>query len=168
MAIIRVDRDGDGLGTRANDTIYGDRRTNLLYGSSGNDRLYGSGGNDHLDGGTGRDTLTGGAGYDDFYFGTRPKKGVIDVITDYNKKYDSILLSSDIFKGLGSANTWMSDSAFWQGSKAHDADDRIIYNPKNGLVYYDADGIGSKGAVAFVKVGKGKTMSASDFWVDEF
>jgi Ca2+-binding RTX toxin-like protein len=168
MASIRVQSSGYGFGTRGNDRIYGDDRVNMIYADAGNDRLYGGGGNDHLDGEAGRDTLTGGAGYDDFYFGSRPSRNAVDVITDYDKNYDAILLSNDIFKGIGAADKWMKASAFWQGSKAHDRDDRIIYNSKNGLIYYDPDGTGSKGAVPFVKVGKGLKMSASDFWVEEF
>lgn len=156
------------FGTSGRDTIYGDGDTNVLYGERGNDRLYGGEGNDFLSGGLGRDTLTGGAGYDDFYFRGTSTKNSVDVITDYNKQFDTILLSELVFAGLGRANTWMKASAFWQGSKAHDSNDRIIYNSKNGIVSYDPDGTGAEKALPIVNIGKGRKMSAHDFWVDEF
>ena len=58
----------------------------------------------------------------------------------------------------------MKASAFWQGAKAHDSNDRIIYNPKNGIVYYDSDGTGAKEAVPVVKWEQGG-KSAADFFI---
>src|SRR4051794_20338034 len=114
MAVIRVGSSSVAAGTSGRDTIYGDARGNTLYGFGGDDRLYGRGGDDDLFGHNGRDTLTGGSGYDNFYFTTRPTKASVDVITDYSKKFDTIVLSQDIFKGLGRAGAWMNSSAFWQ------------------------------------------------------
>jgi Ca2+-binding RTX toxin-like protein len=167
MAVIRVEnkKSEDTCGTKGNDTIYGDNRWNGLWGEGGNDRIFGGAGDDFLSGGTGRDTLTGGADFDRFVFDTTPDKASVDVIKDYNEKYDSILLADSIFKGTGKANDWMKASAFWQGAKAHDSNDRIIYNPKNGIVYYDSDGTGAKEAVPVVKLGAGRKMSAADFFI---
>lgn len=101
MAVIRVDKSGYGFGTSRSDTIYGNSGVNIIYGDAGNDRIHGNGGNDFLSGEEGRDTLTGGAGSDDFHFGTRPPKTAVDIITDFDKRYDSILLSDNVFKGIG-------------------------------------------------------------------
>ena len=166
MAVIYAQGAAPGYGTLGNDIIYGDGASNTLYGNFGRDRLYGGEDNDYLAGGAGRDTLTGGNGYDDFHFGGALSKTSVDIITDYNRKYDTILLSKWTFKDIGRANTWMKPSAFWQGTKAHDSNDRIIYNPKNGTVYYDPDGTGSKEAIPFVKIGAGRNMSSGDFWVE--
>jgi Ca2+-binding RTX toxin-like protein len=168
MAVIRVGSHPVVNGTRGNDTLYGDSRDNGLYGFGGNDRLYGGRGDDDLIGHLGRDILSGGAGYDAFWFTTRPNKNAVDVITDYSKKYDTIVLYKDVFQGIGRADAWMTASAFWQGSRAHDSNDRIIYNPNNGTVYYDPDGTGSKEATPFVKIGAGRNMAATDFWVHDF
>jgi Ca2+-binding RTX toxin-like protein len=169
VGVIYAQGEGITSGTEGADRIYGNELSNELWGNGGNDRLYGGAGNDFLSGSRGRDRLTGGDGYDDFYFGTSALLGnSYDIITDYNKKYDAIVLSKLSFKDIGRANTWMKPSAFWQGTKAHDSNDRIIYNPKNGIVYYDADGTGSKEAIPFVKIGAGRKMSAGDFWVDPF
>jgi Ca2+-binding RTX toxin-like protein len=168
MATIRVRSNGFGYGTKNNDKIYGDGKDNDIYGYGGNDRIYGAAGDDYLEGNNGRDTLTGGAGSDSFYFGHLNPMPEIDVITDYSNKYDAILLANDVFRGIGSAEKWMKASAFWQGTKAHDTSDRIIYNSKDGLIYYDPDGTGSKEATPFVKVGAGRKMSATDFWVVDY
>jgi len=166
MGVFYAEGEETVFGTGGRDTMYGNEGNNRLFGDSGNDRLYGGAGNDYLAGSSGRDTLTGGEGYDDFYFGLSALSKKYDIITDYNKKFDAILLSQYTFAGIGKVNGWMKPSAFWQGTKAHDGNDRVIYNPKNGIVYYDPDGTGSASATPFVKVGAGRKMSAKDFWVD--
>lgn len=167
MAVIYAQGTKAALGTDGRDTIYGDAFSNDLWGNGGNDRIYGGAGDDFISGSRGQDRLTGGSGYDTFFFGNSAlSRASTDVITDYNGKYDTISLSKYAFSGLGKADTWMKASAFWQGTKAHDSNDRIIYNPKNGVVYYDADGTGSKDAIAIVKIGAGRKMSSTDFWVE--
>ena len=51
----------------------------------------------------------------------------VDKSTDFNPWADRISLESDIFKKIGGRGK-LKDDAFWIGSKAHDASDRIIYN----------------------------------------
>lgn len=51
------------------------------------------------------------------------------------------------------------------GSRAHDADDRIIYNTVNDNVMYDADGNGAGAAVTFARVTAGLTLTEADFKV---
>ena len=59
----------------------------------------------------------------------------------------------------------LKKSSFWTGSKAHDKDDRIIYNKKAGDLYYDADGSGSRKAIKFADLDKNLKMTANDFFV---
>jgi hypothetical protein len=55
---------------------------------------------------------------------------------------------------------------FHKGSAAHDASDRVIYNPKNGALYYDPDGIGAAHAVKIATLPKTlKGISYHDFFV---
>jgi hypothetical protein len=55
---------------------------------------------------------------------------------------------------------------FWKGAKAHDANDRIVYNPKNGALFYDPDGTGAGTAVKIAVLPKKlKTISHKDFFV---
>jgi Ca2+-binding RTX toxin-like protein len=55
---------------------------------------------------------------------------------------------------------------FHKGSAAHDANDRVIYNPKNGALSYDPDGIGAAHAVKIAPLPKKlKGISYHDFFV---
>lgn len=112
---------------------------NVLTGNAGANTLGGGEGNDTLNDGMGNDTLTGGIGSDAFAFDNLTS---FDAITDYDAGNDVILLvSSGAFASLTLGV--LSAEAFWEGSAAHDADDRIIYDNATGELYYDADGIGS-------------------------
>lgn len=57
------------LGTRFNDTLFGDAADNDLRGHDGDDSLFGDLGNDVLFGGAGRDTLQGSDGDDTVHAG---------------------------------------------------------------------------------------------------
>ena len=59
-----------GLGTAANDTIYGTSGKDVIKGLAGNDRLYGGAGADVIVGGSGNDAVKGGGGNDRQYGGT--------------------------------------------------------------------------------------------------
>ncbi|MBJ6125431.1 calcium-binding protein [Microvirga splendida] len=183
MARISLDSDGNAVGTSSADTITGNSRTNiidarggndtvrgggradLIDGGTGNDRIFGDGGNDVMSGGAGRDTMTGGSGYDFFAFESRASRSTIDVVTDFSVKYDTIMLWKGIFKVAASSNGVMSSAAFWAGSKAHDSNDRIIYNKGTGALLYDPDGTGSKAAVQFATLDKNLKMTYKDFIV---
>ena len=52
------------LGTRFDDTLYGDGNSNIIRGGNGDDMLFGGGANDFLRGDVGNDVLNGGAGND--------------------------------------------------------------------------------------------------------
>ena len=83
---------GDG----GNDTLLGGLGRDTLEGGAGNDRLNGGAGNDRLSGGAGRDAMTGGAGADSFVFG----RGFgADVVTDFGKGADRLLLDDNLWSG---------------------------------------------------------------------
>nr|WP_246718822.1 calcium-binding protein [Microvirga terrestris] len=85
-------------------------------------------------------------------------------LDDFKVKEDTIGLSKSIFSKITRKGDLKKD-AFWTGSKAHDKDDRIVYDKKAGDLYYDADGSGSRKAVKFADVDKNLKMTASDFLV---
>ncbi len=58
------------LGSRLDDTLFGDGSANTIDGERGNDRLAGGGGDDVLIGGSGRDRLDGGDGEDTASYAT--------------------------------------------------------------------------------------------------
>lgn len=67
----------------------------FLFGGGGNDLLWGGAGNDLLAGGDGDDQLWGGGGFDTFVF----TKGN-DVIHDFERGVDSILIDEELLAGL--------------------------------------------------------------------
>lgn len=145
-----------------NIVLTGSAGNDKLLGGSANDKLTGGAGNDILSGGEGKDILTGKSGKDAFVFDAAGKKNV-DRITDFSVQDDTINLAKSFFAEIGS-NAKLSTKAFWIGSKAHDANDRIIYNSKTGALSYDSDGAGGKAAVQIATLKKGLTdLSHKDF-----
>lgn len=117
-----------------------------LIGNSVANTLDGRGGDDLLSGGLGRDTLTGGAEGDQFLFDVAVTAANGDKIIDMTHDVDLILLDDWFFTAIGPT---LDAGEFASGSKALDADDRIIYNSKTGALSYDFDGIGKGRAVTF-------------------
>ncbi|KAB0266319.1 M10 family metallopeptidase C-terminal domain-containing protein [Microvirga brassicacearum] len=153
------------VGDVAVETTAGSIGDDLFVGGAKNDSLGGGLGNDKLAGGLGRDILSGGKGRDVFVFDTKPnKKTNLDKITDFSVKDDTIHLAKSAFTKIAKKGV-LAKSAFWQGDKAHDANDRIIYNKKTGALFYDQDGTGAKAAIQFATVTKNLKMTASDFFV---
>ena len=85
-----------------------------------------------------------------------------DKITDFNKKADSFFLDDAIFAGLALGN--LKKNAYFEGAKAHDANDHIILTDK-GKLLFDPDGNGGDKAVLFAKLGKDVDLSHHDFIV---
>ena len=75
---------------------------------------------------------------------------------------DTILLKQSIFTAAGAPGALTSD-AFFIGSAAHDADDRIIYNSSNGALNYDPDGTGGAAATRFATLSTGLALTNADF-----
>lgn len=150
-------------GTSSDDRIYGLAGKDELYGNAGNDQLFGGDGNDKLSGGAGIDVLTGGTSRDIFMFDTALGNNEIDIITDFSPKDDGIYLDDVIFSSLSTGR--LNASAFYTGSAAHDATDRVIYNAATGALYYDADGTGAASAQQFVQLAAGLSLNQNDFYV---
>ncbi|MCB5175005.1 M10 family metallopeptidase [Microvirga lenta] len=161
----------NGSSTRKAVSIGPNTTIETAIGGSGDDRfigngaantLRGEGGNDVLCGGLGSDLLAGGAGRDIFVFNTRIE-GDIDRIVDFVARDDTIKLENAVFRGL--APGALSASAFRIGSRAHDANDRIVYDEATGSLFYDPDGTGAAPQIEFARIGKNLPMTAADFLV---
>ncbi len=139
---------------------------NRLTGNGGANALNGGAGNDVLDGASGHDTLTGGTGADTFAF-TTPLHALrnVDTLTDFVSGTDKLHLSSAIFRELGFSGAPGSGAFFHVGHTAHDADDRILYNPSTGALSYDADGTGTLAAVQFAVLNGAPVLLYTDFSV---
>ena len=135
------------VGSRFNDTLYGDNGDNVLFGKLGNDELF------------------GGEGRDSFVFDT-PLAGSganIDRILGFTE-YDFIYLDrSTVFTALPFGQ--LSPSAFVVGSAATTADQHIIYNQATGALYYDSDGSGSAAQIQFATLVGNPTISFEQFFV---
>ncbi|MGO4704412.1 putative Ig domain-containing protein [Microvirga sp. 2MCAF38] len=151
-------------GGAGNDSIKGDSGNDVLRGEAGRDTIKGGDGRDVIFGGEGADRLYGGAGRDTFVFDTKLGRDQVDRIMDFNVADDTIRLSKAIFKKIG-AKGLLDEKAFWTGTAAHDADDRIIYDEKAGVLYYDPDGIGSKAQIKFAYIGTHLQLSYADFTI---
>lgn len=151
------------LGTVGPDTIRGMDGSDKIQGQAGADVIEGGGGNDTLTGGQGADTLTGGSGYDSFVF-NHPTTTGVDRITDFSSAYDTIQLENSVFTALTKTG-FLASPAFWKGAAAHDATDRIIYDPATGVVSYDPDGTGAAAAQQIVKLAANLALTNSDFVV---
>ncbi|MBM6592947.1 calcium-binding protein [Microvirga pudoricolor] len=146
----------------------------VLKGNAGRNVITGNDGRNTLHGGLGQDELTGGGGRDVFVFSTRVAKKnnqEVDFITDFNVRADSIHLENKIFKGLGRKGSekkpaLLSKDAFWIGKTgAHDATDRVIYDNKRGILWYDADGTGPQAPIQIALMSKKLKMTYKDFFV---
>ncbi|MFC1455751.1 polysaccharide lyase family 7 protein [Microvirga arabica] len=144
-------------------TYAGTSKADKITGSSGNDRIEGKGGNDLIWGKSGNDILVGSSGKDSFTFDTKLGANNVDVILKFSVRDDTIRLNDTVFTKLKSGS--LSPESFIIGSKALDAQNRIIYNNKTGGLFYDPDGSGPAGSIQFAKVDKHLKMTAADFLV---
>ncbi len=152
-------------GGRYNDKLYGNAAANMLRGNGGKDRLSGYSGDDILVGGAGSDTLSGGSGSDAFVFKTKPSRTAnLDRITDFNATYDAIHLDDAVFTEIGRAGA-LKSKHFQVGSRADDRDDYLIYYKAKGILYYDPDGSGQRGAVEIAVLSNKAKMTAADIIV---
>jgi Ca2+-binding RTX toxin-like protein len=153
-----------GLTGTDNLNATGNTLDNVLLGNVGVNTLDGDAGNDILIGVGGRDTLKGGTGADKFVF-TAPTDRV-DRILDFSKQErDQILLVSNGFTGLKAGN--VKQKQFVLGNKAKDKNDRLIYNQKNGALFYDADGKGGTAQVRIATFANKPALGVSDFIVSD-
>ena len=139
----------------------GNSLANLITGNSAANTLSGQGGDDTLSGKGGSDTLSGGSGRDTFVFDTSLGSSNIDKISDFSVVDDVLALSRAVFTKLTGGT--LDPSAFYIGTGAADASDRIIYNSATGALYYDPDGKGGVAQQQFATLSKGLAVTAADF-----
>ena len=124
-----------------------------------NDKITVKGQYTDINGYLGNDAITLGAGSDTVVFSTALSSANIDAITGFKKAgSDHLKLSSAIFSGYGGSDNLVI------GTKAVDANDRIIYDNKTGKLYYDADGTGATAAIQFATLVGKPTLTASDIY----
>lgn len=176
------DANGDQLigienltGSAFNDNLTGNALANRLEGGSGNDALNGGTGADLIYGGIGNDILTGnvtgttdGAG-DTFVFNTalNASTNVDSIRTFEANALDKIALDLAVFASIAGGTTAGLDASEFRsrnGGDAGDANDFIIYDPRTGNLFYDADGNGAVAKVLFANlIGIAGPLDSTDF-----
>jgi VCBS repeat-containing protein len=138
-----------------------------IDGKRGDDTIKAGDGNDTLIGGLGNDTLAGGNGIDRFVFNSKLGTSNFDTITDFKHNVDLIALDDAIFKAIGLSLSAGEFYAKAGATRAHDANDRVIYDKSTGRLYYDTDGNKSGGAAAvhFATLSTKPVIDAGDFLV---
>jgi Ca2+-binding RTX toxin-like protein len=131
------------VGGYDSDSLSGGTGDDILLGEVGNDTLNGGAGNDTLNGGLGKDVLYGGLGADYFVFDTALSSSSTNVIKDFATRVDKLVLDDDVFKNLVGKGT-LGSGNFIIGTRALQAYDYLIYNTTNDMLYFDADGSGSR------------------------
>ena len=161
--IERTSHAEDIRGRGGHDTIKAAGGDDRLRGESGNDKLYGGSGRDTLVGGNGKDSLSGGSYADAFVFNLKPSTSNVDTISDFKHNTDVIQLENSVFKTIGPTLEAGEFFAKRGATKAHDADDRIVYDKSTGKLYYDDDGKGGHAAVHFATLSNKPTLDHGDF-----
>ena len=133
----------------------GNELANVITGNSADNRLYGRGG---------ADKLRGGDGADGFVFDTTPGAGNVDRLLDFVAGTDAVLLDNGVFTALAAGA--LASDGLRIGTAAADSDDRIVYDPATGRLYYDSDGDGAAAQILFAVLDtRPATLSAGDFEV---
>ncbi len=133
-------------GNNTANVLTGNDGSNTINGGKGADQLTGGLGNDKLFGKGGADTLTGGGGGDTFVFDVKPDNVSVDKIRDFSSAAgDKLMLDHSIFAALSLSG--FSDENFVLGTKALEADDKLIYDQASGILSFDADGSAAGAAI---------------------
>jgi Ca2+-binding RTX toxin-like protein len=155
-------------GGGAIDRLNGGAGADTLAGNAGNDVLNGGANNDKLFGGAGIDTLTGGTNLDTFVFNTAPNAVTNrDIINDFSHADDTFHLENAVFTKLGAQAGvhQLNPAVFRAGAVALDANDYIVYNKVNGVLYYDTNANAAGGAIAIAVLANKPILAANDFVV---
>ncbi|APG86160.1 alkaline phosphatase [Sinorhizobium americanum CCGM7] len=149
-------------GSDYDDEIRGDASGNILRGLDADDVLDGRDGNDTMVGGYGDDWLTGGAGNDRFVFDEDGFDSDGDVITDFARGQDKLVIEREAF-GIVAGETAVT---LVTGTDPHatSAKGTFLFETDNGRLWFDADGTGTGEDPLLVAILQNvKTLSTGDF-----
>ncbi|MBY5547588.1 calcium-binding protein [Rhizobium leguminosarum] len=152
----------NATGNNTANILTGNDGNNSLNGGKGADRLVGGLGNDKLIGKAGADVLIGGGGGDSFVFDVKPDNTSVDKIRDFSSAAgDKLMLNHSIFAALSLSR--FSDENFVLGTKALEADDKLIYDQASGILAYDADGSAAGAASHVADLDNSAALHFKDF-----
>lgn len=177
---------GDGgdflLGGSGKDLLSGAAGDDEIDGGPGNDQLSGGTGDDVINGGAGRDALAGNSGTDWFVFSADSLREPVrklgaadrDLLRDFTPHSDKLVFVAYDDNALGFEGLdayWRGDAldplAFIAGAgirQASDADQRLLYDTRTGLLQYDADGRGGQSAIPLATLAGNPELDATDIY----
>ncbi len=136
-----------------------------LTGNALDQEISGNAGDNRLNGGGGVDTLFGGDGADTFVFATAPIRGDADHIRDFDVSQDRIEIHAEAYEGLRPGELPADAFRVDDTGRARDEDDRIIYDPTDGRLYFDADGDGEVGRILIARMQPDLDLTGASFLV---
>jgi hypothetical protein len=116
--------------------------TQAIVGTTKRDKITGTDQGEIIAGGGGKNRLTGGGGPDAFLFQTPDGFGrkTADRITDFNSEEgDRIAISRDAFEDVDRVR-FKVVSGRREAREAGRSNKNFVYDDKNGMLYYDANG----------------------------
>ena len=122
-----------------------------LNGDAGANTLSGNGGDNVIRGGAGIDTLFGGGGEDVFVISRESK--TFDEVIDFHSGEDKIGLSGRIFRSLFGKDKQLKEGVLGE---------KLIVD-EEGVLWFDADGVGGKAAVEIAVIGVQDGLGPEDF-----
>ena len=122
-----------------------------LNGDAGSNTLSGNGGDNVIRGGAGIDTLFGGGGEDVFVISRESK--TFDEVIDFHSGEDKIGLSGRIFRSLFGKDKQLKEGVLGE---------KLIVD-EEGVLWFDADGVGGKAAVEIAVIGVQDGLGPEDF-----
>jgi len=93
-----------------------------------------------------------------------PLAGNRDIIRDFNSSDDTFKIKQVFFTNIGGKGKLTSDALHF-GTRAADAEDRIVYHKSTGNLYYDPDGTGAEAQILIAKLSNKAKLILSDFVV---
>jgi Ca2+-binding RTX toxin-like protein len=98
-------------------------------------------------------------------FDTKPNRLTnVDKVIDFKPVDDTFGINNAVFTKVGS-NGRLTADAFFKDKAAADAEDRVIYDPTTGNLFYDADGKGGAVAIKFAVLTNKAALTVADFVV---
>ena len=125
-----------------NDTIVTGKGVDYIVGGAGNDLIRAGAGNDTIDAGTGADRVFGGTGADSFVMATLQDNDYVRILDFKASDGDKVVFDQTLFNGLNMSALAQQFVANTTGV-ASTAEQRVIFDTRNGNLYYDEDGSGS-------------------------
>ncbi len=125
-----------------NDMIVTGKGSDNITGGGGNDLIRAGAGDDKIDAGAGVDWVFGGAGADEFVLGTLYDKDYVRIADFKATDGDLVFFDTFVFTDLN-AGTLSQQFVANNTGVATTEQQRVIFDTRNGKLYYDEDGSGS-------------------------